>query len=139
MGLSAVASDGWQHRVKYAAVSDEQLATYFKIAIDLLHQLTPRIDFEPLPAPIKMTFVRNDHNIWMKAVPELASLQGRWLRGGLATVPGGDGAPVTLQPLAGGSPGWQPRFDSTAIQSSIWPTGELHGDYSLEVQAASRP
>jgi len=43
---------------------------------------------------------------------------------------------VTLAPLAGGSPGWKPRFDAAADAAAVWPTGELHGDYELTVTEA---
>jgi hypothetical protein len=137
-GLAPVSDETWQHRVKYEAASDQQLETYFGIALQLLEELAPKIDFEPLATPITASFTRNDHNIWANALPDLAPLQGRWLRGTLSTTHGGDEAPVQLQPLAAGSPGWRPRFDSTAIESSIWPAGKLHGDYTLVVQEASR-
>jgi hypothetical protein len=138
MGVGSTSSDDWQHSIKYELATDEQIARYFKIALQLLEQLAPRVSFEVLGAPILSNFTRNDHNIWAKAVPSLDGLRGRWLRGTLSAQPGSQ-VPVKLEPLAAGAPGWRPRFDAASVENDVWPAGKLQGEYQLVVEEAGDP
>jgi hypothetical protein len=72
-------------------------------AVSLAWVLAHRARLEP----ISVTFKRNDNNVWAKSVPTLAEYLGSWLRGTLSQTSSGLEAIVTLEPLAGGAPGWR--------------------------------
>jgi hypothetical protein len=129
--FGTITSDDWYWSARFEELTDEQLRAAFDIALPLLQVLAIQITFAALSPPVRAVFQRNDHNIWAKSAATLDAHVGQWLRGTLHAVNGGGAAPVTLEPLAGGSPGWKPRFDPPTAADSIWPTGELHGDYEL--------
>jgi hypothetical protein len=137
--VGSVSNDNWYWSARYEELTDEQLAIVFDIALELIGALAPPIQFQSLPQPLSITFERNDHNIWANSAASLNAHLGKWLRGNLSTGDRSVAADVTLEPLAGGSPGWKPRFDSATAAESIWPTGEMHGQYELAVTAEGSP
>jgi hypothetical protein len=137
--VGSVSKDGNYWSTTYEELSDDNLRRVFEIALGLVAALGPRVAFEAASAPLEMAFQRNDNNIWIKAIPILKVHTGHWLRGILATDSAGKEVRVTLEPLAGGSPGWKPRFDSAATAQSIWPIGEFNGDYRLTITEVGTP
>jgi hypothetical protein len=137
--VGTVSSDEWYWSARYEELTDEQLATVFDIALALMDALAVPIQFKNLAQPISIVFERNDHNIWVKSVAQLSGHLGAWLRGTLRANDGSLAPDVTLEPLAGGSPGWKPRFISAGSAESLWPTGELHGQYQLTVAEVGSP
>lgn len=128
-----VSSDDWNWSVRYEDVSDEDLAAIFSIALGLVASLAVQVEFVQIGQPLDLTFHRNDNNIWAKSVPGLEPHLGHWLRGTLTAVSQGVMTAVVLEPLAGGSPGWKPRFASAEDTQSVWPTGDFAGEFRLMV------
>jgi hypothetical protein len=126
--------DGWYRHIRWNACTAEEASTALDVAVTLATRLAPAVAWEPLDAPVAVTFTRNDHNIWVKHVPGLNGLVGRRLRGRLERAPGGPGGPVVLVPLAGGQPGWRPT--SQQGLGDFWPTGQSGEDYRLIIEAA---
>jgi hypothetical protein len=71
---------------------------------------------------------------WHRQVPELAIHEGAHLSGTLKRSRSGEESPVTLAPLAGGQPGWIPRFPEGGDQARVWAHGE-GGSYELRLNA----
>ena len=105
--------------------------------ISLLSELAERIAFVSLDEPARVTFERNDHNLWRSAVPELERFAGQVLSGRLSNLTTGSHAPVRLHPLRGGAPGWLPAFTTQTDELSVWPPGEYSGRYELEITHAA--
>ncbi|HEY1776856.1 MAG TPA: hypothetical protein VGG41_11910 [Solirubrobacteraceae bacterium] len=133
LSVGSVSSDDWYWSARYEELTDDQLTAAFGIALNLVAAVTEPITFQGLKTPIAVSFQRNDHNVWAKAVDQLGDQRGCWLRGTLQASSGPLAAAVTLEPLGGGAPGWKPRFESADVGSLIWPFGELHGDYQLTI------
>ncbi len=130
LGVGGLGSDGWQYSIKWDESTDEQINDAFDTAITLLAQLIPEVEFQPLEPHLIVDFGRNDNNIWSKSAPALNPYVGYWLQGTLAAIEGPN-APVRLQPLRGGQPGWQPRFDSPSTAETIWPANLHTGKFQL--------
>jgi hypothetical protein len=81
--------DGWYRHIRWNACTAEEASTALDVAVTLATRLAPAVAWEPLDAPVAVTFTRNDHNIWVKHVPGLNGLVGRRLRGRLERAPGG--------------------------------------------------
>ena len=129
-------SGGWEYSLRYDELAEADLAAVFSIALGLVESLVPKIDFHPLQSPLTVDFDRNDNNIWARSAPALNPYVGRWLQGALSA-DGGPEASVRLQPIRGGGPGWQPRFDPPAIGKTIWPADPLTGKFQLVLTHAA--
>ena len=136
--LPALGSDGWQYSIKWEESTDEQIGGAFDIAINLLEQLTPRIDFQPLESPLTVEFARNDHMIWAKSVPPLDPYVGRALRGTMTTLDTNATAEVDLDPMSGGARGWRPRLAPASARENVWPADDLSGEMKLEIGLVER-
>ncbi|MGA8364582.1 MAG: hypothetical protein WB709_08680 [Solirubrobacteraceae bacterium] len=134
LGVGVLGNDGWQYSIKWDESTDEQINGAFDIAITLLERLVPQIDFQPLEPPLTVAFERNDHMIWAKSVPPLDSYVGRWLRGTITRLETSAAAEVDLQPMAGEAPGWRPQLTPTSARETVWPTGDLSGEMTLEIK-----
>ena len=104
--------------------------------LPLIRDVAPSIEYEKL-APVISEFERNDHNIWVKAVPALQPLLSRQLRGTLTRLSSQKACGVVLIPLAKDQPGWRP----VAPQGlhDVWPPGVAGERYRLELTAAAHP
>jgi hypothetical protein len=137
-----IGSDGWQYSVRYDDLDDAALAQLFETVLELIRALVRQIRFEEIADPLQLSFTRNDHNIWMKAVPAASDYMGRWLLGSLrpkvsANTAANTTVEVRLEPLGGGASGWKPRFASAEDERQVWPAGQLKGEYSLRITHAS--
>lgn len=134
LGVGALGSDGWQYSIKWDESTDEQINGAFGVAIALLEQLIPQIDFQPLDARLTVGFKRNDHMIWAKSVPTLGSYVGRRLRGTMTRLETNATAEVDLEPMAGGARGWRPRLTPASARETVWPADQLSGEMTLEIE-----
>jgi hypothetical protein len=134
--VGTVSSDDWYWSARFEDLTDEQLDAVFSISLKLINSLVPQIDFQPLEPHLPVAFERNDNNIWAKSAPALNPYVGQWLQGTLTAI-GGPNAPVRLQPIRGGQPGWQPRFDSPNTGQTIWPANLHTGKFQLVLTHAA--
>jgi hypothetical protein len=121
--------------VPYGRLNDEELDAVFRTVLMLAQTVSLPVDFGVLDSPLAVEFRRNDNNLWIKAAPALAAYAGQWLRGQLSARGGTVSFSVTLEPLAGGQPGWRaPRFESDEVARSVWPPNEFGAQHRLVVE-----
>ncbi|HEV2785755.1 MAG TPA: hypothetical protein VGV67_05150 [Solirubrobacteraceae bacterium] len=129
--------DGWYRRVSFSDATDASLGKALEVVRQLVEDVTPAVDFEPLPAPLDVAVVRNDHNLWARHAPDLARFHGRHLRGRVVDAKSGQEAAVHLVPLAGGQPGWRPRFTPHGAKDTLWSPAKNGASFQLVVERAS--
>lgn len=132
MGVGEAKS--WWHIVRWNEVTEEQAASALSAVLDLIAKLLPSPAWTSLETARSVSFERNDHNLWIKSVPELADLQGKRLRGELTRVATGQASTVELVPLKANAAGWRPRI-VTHPAAELWPPGVYEGKYDLRIAA----
>lgn len=136
-GIGSETKDGWYRTVSFAETDEAALADALGVATRLVENVSPTVAFEDLPTPLAVTLVPNDHNVWVRHVPELDHLLGQHLRGRLADPAAGQEAQVWLFPLAGGQPGWRPQFTPHSAQETLWSPATNKTTLRLVVDGAS--
>jgi hypothetical protein len=117
-------------RLRFEDAGQATLESVRETAVRLCAGLAHPLTWEALTPPLHVSLERNDFNIWHRHAPELAIHEGAYLRGTLKRTLSGEESPVTLVPLAGGQPGWLPRFADGGDQARVWPHDEV-GSYEL--------
>jgi hypothetical protein len=135
--IGSETKDGWYRRVSLVETSDSQLQEALQVALQLVEKVTPTVAFEALTPPLDVVIDRNDHNVWARHVPELNSFVGRHLRGHLTEATSGQDARVQLVPLAGGQPGWRPRFVPHSAKDALWSPAMNGTALQLSIDGAS--
>jgi hypothetical protein len=126
----------WWHTAAWTDMRESQASDVLAVGLDLIADLVPATAWTPLEPTRTVTFDRNDHNLWIKSVPELSDLQGIRLRGELTRLPSSDKATVELVPLKAGAAGWRPRI-VTRPAAEIWPRNVYEGQYELRIEAVA--
>ncbi|MDQ3739948.1 MAG: hypothetical protein M3389_03295 [Actinomycetota bacterium] len=137
-GVGTETKDGWYRRVSLVETSDAQLAEAFDVARRLVADVAPVIELQPVEPPLELRITRNDHNVWARHVPALDGFLGRQLRARLVDPTGGAEARVHLVPLAGGQPGWRPRFIPHSAKEELWSSEANGRSFQLVVDGSSR-
>ncbi len=134
--LGVGSAGSWWHTVPWSEMTEELTSEALAILLDGIVALAPEQQFEPVDPARVVSFERNDHNLWTKAVPDLADLHGQRLRGTLRRMATGDSGTVDLLPLKAGAAGWRPRFPGGDI-GRLWPIGVYEGTYEIRVDSRS--
>jgi hypothetical protein len=138
IGVGGTGTDPSYYRVRYTEASPEQLREVAEILVFLGRDLVERVRWEELPAPREVTFMRNDHNVWVKHTPDLGEFLACYLRGRIARVSGGEEVAVDLVPLGGGAQGWKPQFRDRTTREACWPAADTTGDYRLIITGVGK-
>lgn len=138
IGIGSITEKAVWYSLRLHDADDAALDRIRHVVVRLCSDLTERITWEPLDPALRVAFDRNDFNLWKPQVPALADYEGRPLHGRVRHT--GDGAECSLKfmPLAGGQPGWVPRFADGGDQSRVWPHGDT-GSYELEISEVGPP
>ncbi len=125
---------GAYRRIDYGWIKDaEELKSLQGAILEMCERLHPPLPAVPIQPPLVLRFVRNDYNIWLKALPDLATYRGANLWGDIRGDGSDDAASVQLVPLQGDALGWVPRFPNSAQGARIWPAGHNKGAFVLEL------
>jgi hypothetical protein len=131
--LGTETSSGWYRAI---SLTDPQFDKAISILLNLVALLVPDVSWTDLAEPAESSFMRNDFNVWVSRVPDLASLQGKTLQTVLTHKPSGVSAMANLVPLAGGQPGWKPVFRPASGRDAIWTEATLGDPFTVEVSAS---